>query len=556
MTLLQRSLLSIPAFALLLIPFFRSGGSGGGEWFNLIGALVYGFIALPAIIIRYIRFRYWITPTEIIIHSGVFTTKKRNIPVEKVQNVEIEQSLLPRLFRTAKIQIYTAGSTTAEGVMEYVGLPEAHRIRETIRVYQQRADAVAPAPALSTAVDEEPAPAEEGGLLYASPAPRQDAMLFEMPLALVIRGGMYRFSLIYIALAFSVLQYLDPDPDVWVAWLTRNDMFRTIDTLAASPWVWGSVLVLTAALLSWLTGILVYVSRYYGFQLSQSERKIHKKHGLLTLAEGTIPLRRIQAFVFRANWLMARHGWQSLELQTIGGDVNQAGHPVAVPFARAPRAQALANLIRPLALPDAFEAVSKLMIRRDVFRATVILGLLAAGIGWFWRPGWGLLALLPLAVLFSILNYRHHGYALTNDYLMVRRGVLTRRTWAIPIGKFQVFYTTATYFQRRLKLASVYVDTAGAGGWPSPTIRDLPAETAAALVETLNEQFQAGFAPDAPAMADLASDATPAAEDATDQSGQGASFESLHPASGHSPASDPDQYVRPKSMPPPAASAD
>ncbi|MEM6647270.1 MAG: PH domain-containing protein, partial [Bacteroidota bacterium] len=515
MTLLQRSLLSIPAFVLLLIPFFRSGGSGGGEWFNLIGALVYGFIALPTIVIRYIRFRYWITPSEIIIHSGVFTTKKRNIPVEKVQNVEIEQSLLPRLFRTAKIQIYTAGSTTAEGVMEYVGLPEAHRIRETIRVYQQRADVAAPADRAVAVADTEPiADAEpfvdaqptaaaltttdESWPLYASPAPRRDAMLFEMPLALVIRGGMYRFSLIYIALAFSLLQYFNPDPDVWVAWLTRNDMFRAIDTLIASPWVWGSALVVTAGLLSWLAGILVYVSRYYGFQLSQSAAKIHKKHGLLTLAEGTIPLRRIQALVFRANWLMARHGWRSLELQTIGGDVNQAGHPVAVPFTQAAQVEALANQIRPLALPDAFEAVSKLMIRRDVFRGTALLGLSAAGLGWMWTPGWALLALLPLAVLYSVLNYQHHGYALTRDYLMVRRGVVTRRVWAIPISKFQVFYTTATYFQRRLKLASVYVDTAGAGGWPSPTIRDLPADTAHALVEALNKQFQAAFAPEAP----------------------------------------------------------
>ena len=91
------------------------------------------------------------------------------------------------------------------------------------------------------------------------------------------------------------------------------------------------------------------------------------------------------------------------------------------------------------------------------------------------------------------------------------------------MDKFQVFWAGATYFQRRLGLATVYVDTAGAATFAYPEIEDVEAETGAALLAALNRHFQAYF----------------------EESGDG-SWEPGDPAS-------PPQLPAPDSQPPPTA---
>lgn len=94
---------------------------------------------------------------------------------------------------------------------------------------------------------------------------------------------------------------------------------------------------------------------------------------------------------------------------------------------------------------------------------------------------------------YAILRYRNHGYAVDNDMLYVRRGVFRHYIWAIPVSKFQVLYTTASLFQRRLGLSTVYVDTAGAGGFATPEIIDIETSNAEELVAICYRKFQDSF---------------------------------------------------------------
>ncbi|NNF04578.1 MAG: PH domain-containing protein, partial [Rhodothermales bacterium] len=134
MTLLQRFLVSIPALVFLILPMRQAPDSTA--WLNLAFAALYAVLVLPWIVLYYLRFRYWISDEELTIHSGVLTRRRRNIPVDRIQNIEIQQPLLPRLFGTAKVAVYTAGSSNAEGVLEYVSLDEAKSIKAIVRRIQ------------------------------------------------------------------------------------------------------------------------------------------------------------------------------------------------------------------------------------------------------------------------------------------------------------------------------------------------------------------------------------------------------------------------------------
>ena len=499
LTLVQRVLKSLPALLFILWTSTRS--SDASNWITLGFIAIYGVVALPLIFAQYVRFQYWITPREIIIHSGVFTRRKRSIPLDRIQNIVIERSLLPRLMGTAKVKIETAGSKTTEGVLEYVLLDEAQHIRQVVRTYQRQLDATPTEPLAEDALATEPAPAAAS-----VPAEEAPSLLFTMTLGRILLSGAFRFSLIYIALIFSGLQYVMDALDITADEIAEEiigGLEPVTEVAQASPWLLGIATVFAAILLGWFTSVVVNLTRYYGFRLWLEGDKLHRRHGLLTVHEGTIPLMKVQSLILRSNPLMRRFGWYRLELQTMGYDVEQQGYQVAVPFARKDEILALAPHIRPFEMPETFTSVSPITIRRTFIRYSVALFVLLAVPVYYWQTAlWGLLA-LPLLLYLAVLQYRNHGYALHDDVLYIQRGVFQHYVWVVPVEKFQVFYTEGTYFQRRLGLRSLVVDTAGAGSFRFPQVVDVVTEAAEAFTKTLYDRFQAHFAPDAPPEASM-----------------------------------------------------
>lgn len=501
-TLLHRFVVSLPGFVILLIPVVRTPSNT--NWVNLAIAVLYGAVALPLIYLQYHRFRYWITPAEVVIHSGVLTRRRRNIPIERIQNIEIQRKLLPRLLGTASVKVVTAGSATAEGVLEYVSVREAARIREVIRSYQRLQAADSISGAMLTPKDETvdvrvPSKVPRPTVSTGAPAPpttpapaalARERVLVDMPLSRVLLSGVFRFSLLYIALIFSFLQFFEPDPEALAAMLTRGRFSQWGEAIATSPWLAGIAVAAAAALLSWISGILVNLNKYFRFRLTLEKDKLHKRHGLLTISEGTIPLKKVQTLICRSNPVMARFHWWILELQTMGLNIREHGYQVAAPFGRELEVKQLTGVILPVQWPDFLHTVSKLTIRRMFIRYSVSLLILSGIVYLWWSPAVYAVAGLPLVAVWAYLQYRNHGYAFTRHALVIRKGVVRKQLWYIPIEKMHVFYSAQSIFQRRLGLKTVYVDTAGASAVHFPMIVDIPGPTADELMRRLYHRFQ------------------------------------------------------------------
>ena len=482
LTLLLRIGASLPPLLLILIPTLQNPSSE-----NVLGValtIFYGVVALPAIVLQYLRFSYRITPKQIVIQKGVLKRQNRSIPIERIQNIQIQRNLVARLLGVAKVTIETAGSSATEGSLEYVGLNDAHEIRRVVRTFQHRTteqDADA-----ADAVEEESASDRE--------------TLFSMSLRHVLLSGAFRFSLLYIALMFSVLELVNPEAIIQRVLRSQGRIDQITNTMAANPVLTVLGTVIVAGFFGWISGIVIHVTRYYNFALWLDGDKLRKRHGLFTVTEGTIPLKKVQALILRTNPLMRLFGWYELEVQTVGMNVDEQGHRVIAPFAQYDDVLGLAQRVRTFDLPDAFGNVSPITIRRRFFRYSLALTVLLGPTAYYWPadwwhlggvalPWWGF-ALVPALLGWAVLQYRNHDYAVRNDGLYIRRGVLTHYLWVIPVEKFHVFHATATIFQRRLGLKTLFVDTAGAATFAYPDIIDLPADEADAQLDRLYRRFQ------------------------------------------------------------------
>jgi putative membrane protein len=93
------------------------------------------------------RFRYGLGASELLIESGLLSRNRRSIPFERIQDLDIEQGPLHRLFGLAKIKIETGAGGKDEGVLDSITLAEADRLRRAIRAGQGTVGATAGAAA-------------------------------------------------------------------------------------------------------------------------------------------------------------------------------------------------------------------------------------------------------------------------------------------------------------------------------------------------------------------------------------------------------------------------
>ncbi len=122
----------------------------------------------------------------------------------------------------------------------------------------------------------------------------------------------------------------------------------------------------------------------------------------------------------------------------------------------------------------------------------VALGLLAGGVEAL--AGAAVVAVATALALLSVeRRWAAWGYLEREDDLLVRRGVLVRRTSVVPYGRMQYVDLTAGPLDRRLGLATVTLHTAAAA--TDASVPGLLAEEAARLrdrLATLGEARQAG----------------------------------------------------------------
>ncbi len=94
--------------------------------------------------------------------------------------------------------------------------------------------------------------------------------------------------------------------------------------------------------------------------------------------------------------------------------------------------------------------------------------------------------------LVNLLNYRTLGYSLGGRYFRTRRGWLNRSTHIVPLRNIQSAVVRQTPLDRRLRLATLMVDTAGqsyTGG--GPRIGNLPLLEAQRLARELSRRAAA-----------------------------------------------------------------
>jgi putative membrane protein len=437
---------AVPLLLLLL--------TGRGNTFEFVG--LYGVVFLVAVsVVRYFTYRFRLDTSGVVIQSGLFQITRREIPYERIHNVSIYQTVLHRLFGVAELRLESASGARAEAEMRVLSLADAQRLERWIR--QRGAERV---------------PAVPGDL---DDGPRRDRLL-RLPVAEVVRLGLIsNRGMVVVAAAFGALwQFL---PDRWVSDRGLRAVYQlfTAEANALLPaWLLSTagavlaagLLLLAALMVLRILSVALALLQFYDFTLEEIGRQLRIERGLLTRIRTHVPRRRIQAWRLFETPLHRWFGRQSLRVDTAGGAVQD--HQSARDLVPLAAPEQMRQLIRHVLAHDAWPPATWFPLHPHAWRRLIVgpsLLLAALVAGGTWQFGWtSLLALVlwPFVVLRARVWARHAGYAQGDGLIAVRTGWLNRSWEFTELRKLQTLRITASPFDRRHGMATVWLDTAGA----------------------------------------------------------------------------------------------
>jgi putative membrane protein len=382
---------------------------------------------------------YTVTDDHLELDEGIFQRRHRTVPYARVQQIDLHQGLLHRPVGMATVRIETAGEGGATAIaLKVLPVAEAGLLRDLVLARRRAAT--------------QPTGATAGATGPAFPPPMPPPPTVEV---LRLDGGDVLLAAV-TELALGVLAAALLPVGLAVILLGRalgGGEVADVVTVVGVGTAWTGGLAAGAVALLAVPLLL----RDWGYVLRADGQDLHVRHGLLSVQEQTLPRARLQQVTVIDNPLRRALGIASVVLHSAAGAAAVEGQSNAV---RIPlvRTGVLAGTIEAVAGPR--WAVPELRRRSDVARRRAVrrrVGILVLLLG----PTVVLAPLALLGIPWGRAAHRRAGYGATPAVAAFASGVLHHRLDLVPRRRIQSARCSSSPFQRRLGLATVWLDVAG-----------------------------------------------------------------------------------------------
>ena len=440
---------------------------------------------------RFSRFR--VSESQVELRTGWLFRQHRQVPLERIQSVEVSRPLLAQLLGLSRVVVQSAGGDDSQLSLSFLGKERADAVRDELLVLAGRTDerarrqAAAGASAAGGAL-----PPTDGGTL-----PTTDGDVLAGPGGTAYdprAGGLAQPGRVGSRAETLVRDIVTGGPDagrpvlavpngrLFVATALHGStivlgLFALLAAGAVGAQVesrWGFLVGVGAALPGLLPVALgVGLNRaremlqHGNFRMSDLGASLRIRHGLTDQRTTTIPLHRVQALELSQSLWWRPFGWWRAMVNVAGtpsGEGQEAAATALLPVG------SLEDVLRVMALVDE-------RLDLDLLRDA------ATGDG----DGGGRWRLVsPRARFIDPISYRRNGYAVTDHTLLVRHGRLWRVATVVPHARIQSMTLDQGPVERPLGLARVQLHSTV--GPVSPQVEHLTLADAEELLARESER--------------------------------------------------------------------
>ena len=442
---------------MLVVVFAWLASAEGYQRYWLIrGGALLAVIGIAFAILGYLRFRYRISDDRILLRQGVVQREEMDIDFHRVQNITIKEPFYMRPMGLSVLSIDTAGSGAKEISIAGIQRELALELRDQILGATKPETTASPEQQVNTG---------KPRLLLA--LNRRDVLIY----------GLTANFMLWVAIAIGAIFSAGDLTERFFSWLATR--FAVEDILVFLQNEGGTLLVglailglvLLVLILLPLISVLGALFRYDGYRLTVDGETYRKSSGLLTRFDDSIKQHKIQALVWKQNFIARYFNRVSIQLRqaSAGSEAKQGPMPAKanflVPSLQPELADELSGEFFPGCQP-ARTVYSHVDRRRFmVFNMAVLL--LPATLITFIPSllvSWKFLLVIPVfaGVLYMITRRRWQkaGYGVDGAYGFVRSGFLGTQITIFPLFKVQRIDVRQTPIQHRKGLAHLTIHLA------------------------------------------------------------------------------------------------
>lgn len=411
-------------------------------------------------LIRYLTFRYWLTTEELITQEGIFNRQERRIPVNRIQDLSFEQTIVRRIFGLVVVTVETASGEGAEARLDSLGLGPAGGLREALQwIRSSQPDSAAPAAEGADAEESARSGDDERELFRVRARDLCLRGLTDNRAGAVLIGIFLLFQ--YADELGASKQYQDLLEKVW-------DWAQGLDFSLQVLLVFG--LAVGVLLSGWAVSMAASFLLFHDFRLIRRGDVFQRRYGLLTTRARSLPQKKIQRVLIEQNLLRRIFSLAVVRADSAGSGANQSEELKGGLDVVAPMTQLhIARQLVPQLLPGFDEAAMRWrrVSRRLVARMTwmgVVAAIVGMAVGIPLVGPWMLLmlVLIPYQYICGRLLYHNLAFAHIKGHFAMRWGMLGRYRAMIPLRKVQAVALRASPLDRAFGLASIVVFVAGA----------------------------------------------------------------------------------------------
>ncbi|BCV35281.1 PH domain-containing protein [Shewanella sp. SE1] len=423
-----------------LVPILYTGWQQGFDSVWLPLALVLTLVIIFAHgLLSWRKFRYRLTRGQLEVHSGALFRRKVELPVDRIQNVRLEQPFYFKPLRLGNLIVETAGSAKDEACLSAVTQVQAESLR---RQLMKQADTDQSA---------------------ATSAPPNSRLLVKKSLAELALFGLYQNNFVWFAvIAGPVLSQLEGSQLMELGLTQVFDWHQqqvSGNLLLELGFLVG--LLLLGYLLFSLISIVAALLKYAPYRLTQEQETLQRSGGLLSHQQDILKQHRIQLISLQqpllARWLKR---W-TLSFKQVKGHEVEGGsnHHMLVPSLGSGEVHRLLKRLNQRSskadrIPNRWHP-----IHPSWFYYRALWCLTPASLTWaFWgltTEVWLLLLAGVMAVPALYLRYRQWGFWRIENDLWIHKGILSHSWLLVSLNKVQHLQLIQSRGQKRRGLASL-----------------------------------------------------------------------------------------------------
>jgi putative membrane protein len=440
---------ALPLLALVVI----SGLGGGLDERALVRGLAFLVAGTAAAtVMGYVRWRtttWWVSPEAIHHRRGLVGIKETDVPLTRIQSIDLEQGPVQRLFGVYAAHVQTGGGgARGEIVLEAVGPDDVRALREL--------------------------PSGRGRAAPIAEVGTERVLSRPMLLAAALTAGQLGVILPVLAGFGQLVESLVDEEN-------GEDAIRLLPHTAVEL----ALAVAALLALAWLLSVLGSVVAFAGFTVGREGDRLRIRRGLIARREATVPVERVRAVAVVEGVLRLPFRLAALRMDVIGHAKEPAAAQTLFPLLRRDEVRPFLDALLP-ELADDLDGLERPPARaaRRYALPPAAVGAAAGAAAWAFTPAgpWALVGALPLAG-YGVLRYLNAGWRLRDDRLAIRSLTLARTTVLGPAARREWHALAQNPLQRQARLADVVV---AFGKQTAARVRHLEAATASRLFDRLS----------------------------------------------------------------------